>query len=157
VKDEIEKRFSIPEEQPTTPSVRDAALEAMQKKRQPIMSDNQPKRDPVQFDYTALNWTFLRRVARIPLHAAEKYGSWDQYKDARLVGEKSPINHALDHLAKYMNGEPYDRWDGAVDWHLVAAAYNCMMEFFYFARFGHAMHPLAAALKEALTREAPPI
>lgn len=115
------------------------------------------KRDPVLFDYTALNWEFLRKMARIPLHAAEKYGSWDQYKNARLTGEKSPINHAIDHLAKYMNGEPYDRWDGAVEWHLVAAAYNAMMEFFYLRRFGHVVHPLAAAIKEALTKESLPM
>lgn len=113
------------------------------------------KRDPVLFDYTGLNWDFIRKMARIPLHAAEKYGSWDQYKDARLTGEKSPINHAIDHLAKYMNGEPYDRWDNDVEWHLVAAAYNCMMEFFYKRRFGHVLHPLAQALKDALASPVP--
>ncbi len=116
---------------------------------------NDVKRDPVLFDYTALNFDFIRRMARIPLHAAEKYGSWDQYKNAELTGEKSPINHAIDHLAKYMNGEPYDRWDNAIDWHLVAAAYNCMMAFFYFHRFGHKLHPLAQALKDALAKQPP--
>ena len=100
------------------------------------------KRDLVQFDYTALNWDFIRRMARIPLHAAEKYGSWSQYTDARLVGEKSPANHAIDHVRMYLMGEKYDRWDGDPRWHLVAAGYNCMMEFFYATKWGLLEHPL---------------
>lgn len=100
------------------------------------------KREPVDFDFTALNWDFLKKMARIPLHATEKYGSWSQYKNARLEGEKSPINHAIEHLRKYLAGESYDRWDKGVDWHLVAASYNCMMAWYYHFRFGHETHPL---------------
>lgn len=100
------------------------------------------KRDPVDFDYTALNWDFVKAMAWIPMHATEKYGSWDQYRHARLSGEKSPVNHAIEHLRKYLAGEPYDKRDGDVRWHLVAAAYNAMMEFYYLAKFGRVEHPL---------------
>ena len=109
----------------------------MKGKKQPTV-----KRVPVDHDYTALNWDFIKAMAWIPLYAAEKYGSWQQYRDARLRGEKSPINHAIEHLRMYIAGEPYDKRDGHVRYHLAAAGYNIMMEWYYLARFGHEAHPL---------------
>lgn len=107
------------------------------------MADKRVKRAPVEHDYTALNWDFLKRMARIPIYANEKYGSWHQYTQARLeLGEKSPVNHAIEHLRSYLAGEAYDHFDGGVGWHLVAAAYNCSMEFYYLSRWGHVRHPL---------------
>ena len=103
------------------------------------------KRVPVEFRYDAINPTFLKWMARIGHYASEKYGSWEQYREARLTGEKSPVNHIYEHLRSYAEGEPYDHFDSDVRWHLVAVAYNAMMEFFYCTRFGHVPHPLAPA------------
>jgi len=104
--------------------------------------DEKVKREPVDHDYTALNWDFIKWMAWIPLHAKEKYGSWEQYTDARLNGEKSPANHAIEHIRKYLLGEPYDKLDGDPRRHLAAAAYNLMMEFWYATNLGLAPHPL---------------
>lgn len=105
------------------------------------------KRVPVDFRYDAINLDFLKGLARIGGYAAEKYGSWEQYSNARLTGEKSPLNHAYEHLRQYAVGEPYDHFDGDVKWHLVAAAYNLMMEFFYATKWGPARHPLVVERK----------
>jgi hypothetical protein len=101
-----------------------------------------PKRVPVDFIYEALNPTFLKWMAKIGTYAGEKYGSWHQYKDARLAGDKSPINHIYEHLRQFVMGEPYDHFDGDVRWHLVAIAYNAMMSFYYVTKFGFVPHPL---------------
>lgn len=100
------------------------------------------KRVPVDFDFGGLNPSFLKGLAMIASYAAEKYGSWDQYTEDRLTGEKSPVNHAIGHIMQYIRGEKYDHFDGDVKWHLVAAAYNCGMEFFYVTKWGHLRHPL---------------
>jgi len=88
-------------------------------------------REPVAFNYLALWPQFLRSLGMLAQHAAEKYGSWEQYRDARLVGEKSPINHIYEHVSLYREQAPYDRFDKHPRWHLVAVTYNAMMEFFY--------------------------
>jgi len=101
-----------------------------------------PIRHPVDFLYDSINPDFLHRMARIGAFAQEKYKAWDQYTGARLVGEKSPMNHIMDHMRQFKLGKPYDRWDGDVRWHLVAIAYNAMMEFYYVSKFGFVKHPL---------------
>lgn len=100
------------------------------------------KRIPVDYDFGALNPFFLKGLAKIAVLASGKYGSWSQYTQARLVGEKSPVNHAMDHLLHYALGDPYDAFDGSPVWHLFAAGYNIQMEVFYFMRYGHLKHPL---------------
>ncbi len=100
------------------------------------------KRVPVDYDFGALNPAFLTGLAKIAGYASEKYGSALQYANGRLVGEKSPINHAIAHIMLYVQGESHDRF-GDVRWHLVAAAYNLMMEHFYCSKWGHLPHPLA--------------
>jgi hypothetical protein len=108
------------------------------------MSDEKTvKREPVDFDFTALNWDFIKQLAQIPPYAAEKYGSWEQYRDARLRGEKSPLNHIFEHARMYMMGEPYEKFDAHLGRHLVAIAYNAMMEWYYLHRWGHEMHALS--------------
>jgi hypothetical protein len=102
-----------------------------------------PKRVAVDYRYDAINPDFLKWLARIGGYAAEKYGSWEQYRDARLTGEKSPVNHIYEHLRSFVTGEAYDHFDGDVRWHLVAVAYNAMMEFYYVTRYGAVRHPLA--------------
>jgi hypothetical protein len=109
---------------------------------------DQPKRHPVDFDYQGLNLVFLKWLAKIPVYATEKYGSWSQYTNAPLVGEKSCINHIYEHLRQYQMGESYDHFDGDSRWHLVATAYNAMMQFFYHTKFGfeeHPLHPVVAS------------
>jgi hypothetical protein len=103
---------------------------------------NKPIRHPVEFDYGGLNLVFLKKLAMIPVYASKKYGSWSQYTAARLEGEKSPLNHIYEHLRQYQMGEAYDHFDKHPTWHLVAVAYNAMMEFFYHMKFGFKAHPL---------------
>ena len=109
------------------------------------MSDEKPeeaKRVPVDFRYDAINPAFLKRMAQLAGYAAQKYGSWEQYRTTRLTGEKSPFNHIFEHLRQYQAQERYDHFDGDPKWHLVAVAYNAMMEFYYHAKFGPEVHPL---------------
>jgi hypothetical protein len=110
--------------------------------------NQRPKRVPVDYIYLALNPDFLHWMARIGHYASEKYGAWEQYTGARLVGEKASINHIFDHLRKYQIGEKYDHFDGDTRWHLVAVAYNAMMEFYYHSRWGHARHPLTVEVDQ---------
>lgn len=100
------------------------------------------RRDPVDFDYACINPTFLYWMAKIGPYAAKKYGTWQNYIDSRLIGEKSPINHIEGHIKKFKMGEEYDHFDKDIRWHLVAIAYNAMIEFYYVSRWGHLKHPL---------------
>jgi hypothetical protein len=106
------------------------------------VKDGKVKRVPVDFRYDALNPLFLKFMAKIGAYAAEKYGSYEQYSEARLEGEKSPVNHIYEHLRQFTMGEPYDHFDGDIRWHLAAIAYNAGMEFYYVTRWGHKRHPL---------------
>ena len=99
-------------------------------------------RVPVDYRYDAVNPNFLKGLAMIGAYASEKYGSFEQYTGARLEGEKSPVNHIYEHLRRFQMQEDYEHFDGHPRWHLVAIAYNCMMEFFYVTKHGLAKHPL---------------
>lgn len=91
-------------------------------------------RVPVDYDYNGLEPEFLHMMAQITAYADKKYaiyGGWTNYKKARLEGEKSPINHIYAHLGNYREKVPYDHFNGNHIWHLVAIAYNAMMEFWY--------------------------
>jgi len=107
------------------------------------------KRVPVNFRYDCLNPTFIKMLAKIGHYAAEKYGSWEQYANARLIGEKSCVNHIYEHLRQYVEGEPHDKF-GDTRWHLAAIAYNAMMAFLYDSKFGREEHPLANCGKELI-------
>lgn len=101
-------------------------------------------RVPVHFNYAGLNPEFLKCMAEIVSFADEKYGRFDLYAIVeRMTGEASPVNHMYEHLRQYQAGEPYDHFEGDVGRHLVAIAYNAMMEWFYLKRFGFVPHPLA--------------
>jgi hypothetical protein len=133
----------IPPEPKTTPSVRNAALEGMQRKRAPIVTEEaKVKRVPVDYDYQGLNLTYLKWMAKIVKYADEKYGAWSQYTKAELTGDKSPLNHIYEHMRQYQEGEPYDHFDGDPRWHLVAVGYNAMMSFYQHTRWGFKKHPL---------------
>jgi hypothetical protein len=102
------------------------------------------KRVPVDFRYDCINPEFLKMLAEIGHYASAKYGSWQQYASARLVGDKSPVNHIFEHLRQYQMNEPYDHFEGDVGRHLAAIAYNAMMEWHYLKKFGPLVHPLAS-------------
>lgn len=108
------------------------------------------KRVPVDFDYQGLNWTFLKWMAKIVKYADEKYGSWSQYTKGELTGNRSPMNHIIEHWRSYLAGEPYDHFDGDPRWHLAGIAYNAMMQFFQHTRWGFKIHPLVKAEREGL-------
>jgi hypothetical protein len=101
-------------------------------------------RVPVDFRYDAINPTFLRMLAVIGHYAAGRYGSCEQYANARLTGEKGPVNHIYEHLRQYQMGEKHDHFDGDPRWHLAAIAYNAMMEYFYASKWGVEKHFTAA-------------
>lgn len=92
---------------------------------------NEAIRGTVAYDYNAINPDFLEGLAMIAMHATEKYGSWEQYRNGRLTGNKAPLTHVFSHVMDYRRQRGYDRFDGQIKWHLIAAAYNLMMEFTY--------------------------
>lgn len=109
----------------------------------------QAKRQPVDYNYTALNWTFIKGLAKIAQYAAGKYGSAEQYLNSRLEDEKSPINHAIEHLVLYMQGVPHDHFN-TIEGQLWAAGYNVMMELGYMQKFGWVPQKLAEKIKARL-------
>ena len=113
------------------------------------------RRDPVKFRYDAVLPGFLRQLAEVGHYAAEKYGSWEQYLDARLEGNKSPVNHIYEHLRQYQEGEAYDHFEGDVSRHLVAVAYNAMMEWAYCRLCGPPKHPFAKRMEETAAARRP--
>jgi len=106
------------------------------------------KRVPVAFRYDAVIPGFLKQMAEVGHYAANKYGAWEQYLDGRLVGEKSPINHIYEHLRQYVEGEPYDHFEGDRRRHLVAVAYNALMEWAYYSLYGPTEHPFDRRMRE---------
>lgn len=109
------------------------------------------KRVPVAFRYDAINPDFLKRLAMIGHYASEKYGSWAQYTNARLTGDKSAFNHIQEHLRAYQMNERYDHFDGDPSWHLVAVAYNAMIEFYYRMKWGALGSPARSQEEEAVS------
>jgi hypothetical protein len=97
------------------------------------------KRVPVSFLWSKLNWDFLKMLAEIAQYAEGKYGSAEQYTNARLENQASPINHIYEHLRQYQAGEPHDRF-GDSRYHLAAIAYNAMMEYFYHTAWGQKLN-----------------
>lgn len=99
-------------------------------------------RVPVGFNFGGLNWDFLKLMAEIVPYADVKYKSFAQYTKSRMTGDASPVNHMAEHLRQYMMDEPYDHFDGDRGRHLVAIAYNSMIEWWYLKNFGPETHPL---------------
>jgi hypothetical protein len=107
----------------------------------PVEDKPVAKRVPVDYIYHQLNWDFIHGLAQIASYAATKYGSVQQYADSRLAGEKSPVNHMLRHIGQYITGESHDHF-GNVESHLLAIAYNAMMEFHYYQAYGREEYKL---------------
>jgi hypothetical protein len=92
-------------------------------------------RHPVDYRWDALNWEFLKLLARIAHYADAKYGRAENYVDSELGGDRSPMNHIPEHVRQYLTGEPHDHFDDPA-FHLAAIAYNAMMEFYYLQQRG---------------------
>lgn len=108
------------------------------------MSNKPGARAPVSYRYDALNWDFIKLMAEIAEYADRKYkeaGGVHNYTGARLVEEKSPVNHAFEHLRMFIKGELHDHFH-TLKHQLAALAYNAMMEFYYLERYGHLKHGL---------------
>lgn len=106
-----------------------------------LKDEPQAKRLPVDYRYDALNWDFIHMMAEVAHLGGQKYGAPEQYISARLIGEKSPMNHILNHYREYMKGEPHDHFQD-LEHHLAVIAYNAMMEFYYHRQFGWLGSPL---------------
>lgn len=90
-------------------------------------------RTPVNYRYDALVWDFVKALAEIAHYSADKYGDATNYQRSVLEGNKSPMNHVIEHYREYMEGIPHDHF-GNVQMQLAAIAYNAMMEWYYVAR-----------------------
>ena len=74
--------------------------------------------------------SFLRAMAKIMGLGAQIHGE-EAYLSGKNRADRSPINHALDHMNHYQLGHKYDKLEIGDDpkWHLAAAACNLLMEF----------------------------
>lgn len=112
------------------------------------MSDEpKVKRVPVSFLWSKLNWDYLKMLAEIAQYAEGKYGSAEQYTNARLENQASPVNHIYEHLRQYQAGEEHDRF-GDPRYHLAAIGYNAMMEFFYHTAWGQKLNIIMQRQRE---------
>jgi predicted RNA-binding Zn-ribbon protein involved in translation (DUF1610 family) len=108
----------------------------LQRKRKPKL-ENIPlvpaaSRDPVAYRYDVLYWQFIHAMAQIGHFGAEKYGELN-YQKSKLIGDKSPVNHIANHLRKFIENKTYDHPEVGIGhkYHLVAIAFNAMMQFWY--------------------------
>lgn len=110
--------------------------------------DKEARRHSVDFLYHLLNWDFIKDMARIAAYAHAKYGSVQQYTDSRLSGDKSPVNHMIEHIRMYQCEEKHDHF-GTVEMQLAAVAYNAMMEYYYYKVYGPEEYKLHVVEKES--------
>jgi hypothetical protein len=105
----------------------------------PVTEPHEPKepeeakRDEISVRYDIIDPDFLELMAKIADYGAKKYGDDFNWQKSRLEGNKSPINHIYQHLMSYRIKEPYDHTEVGEHFslHLVAIAFNAMMEFYY--------------------------
>lgn len=75
-------------------------------------------------------------MAAIADYGAKVYGEFNWHK-SRLTGNKGPVNHIMKHLMQYQLSVDYDHPEIEVRagaerrMHLVAIAFNAMMEWYY--------------------------
>lgn len=92
---------------------------------------NEAQRNPIGVRYDLLVPEFLEAMAQL-MHAGTHYDqvpgepNWQK----GLPGEKSPINHIMDHLINYQMGYSHDHL-GNRRYHLAAVALNAMFEFWF--------------------------
>jgi len=96
-----------------------------------MINGKEAKRDPADFRFDLLDWEFIYSLALLAKFGADKYGELDWQK-SRLSGDKSPMNHIIRHFFSYKADEAYNHGDLTdPKYHLVAIAFNAMMEFWY--------------------------
>lgn len=97
--------------------------------------DKKTTRNPVSYLYTKLVWGFIKHMAMIAVHAEAKYTKAEQYTHDRLIGQAGPLNHICEHLRQYLENETDDKTNSVED-HLASIAYNAMMEWYYYKKWG---------------------
>lgn len=93
------------------------------------------KRNPVDYLFQALDWNFIKALGQLAKYGADKYDDKDgtiNWKKSPLQRDKSPINHMVNHTTEYILGNKHPL--GSPKWHLVAIAFNAMMEFFWYEK-----------------------
>lgn len=85
-------------------------------------------RSSVEYRFDIIDKYFFYAMAQIARLGSSKYGDYN-WKKSRLVGDASPLNHAYMHLMQYEKKELHDL--GGYQFHLAAAAFNLMMEYWY--------------------------
>lgn len=97
---------------------------------------NKTKRLPVDYLYTCLDWSFIRAMAKVGHRSAtkrEENMAWiPGYMEKPHTGDKAPINHLVNHTTDYILRKNHPM--GCPKWHLVAIAWNAMMEFFWYEK-----------------------
>lgn len=104
---------------------------------------SEAKRNDIPLRFDLLDPEFLIGLAKTAHVGNQKYDTHladvkpknitiDQvnWKQSELKGADSPINHALKHIELYRAGIPDDE-DNQMSTHLVHAAFNLMMEYWY--------------------------
>lgn len=127
----------------------DNGFSDMKKETESEKTPNQ-QRQPVTYRYDGLNWDFIKMMAEIAYYAGNKYpdkNNLSGYFKHRLHGEKGPINHIVEHLRQYLNGEPHDHFNDRA-YQLAAIAYNAMMEALYLRKFGTEVTPFNLTPRE---------
>lgn len=103
------------------------------------------KRESVGYLFTVLDWNFIKALAQLAKHGSDKYDDPNDpvpnYQKGVLTRDKSPINHLCNHLTSYQLREPHDHL-GSPKWHLVAIAFNAMIEFFHFKELEFKHHKI---------------
>lgn len=92
-------------------------------------------RKDVNYRYDLLIPEFLAGMAEVAHIGAVEYGDHN-YKRSKLEGNRSPINHIYAHLNSYQRGIFHDKLQN-LEGHLLAIAFNAMMEYFYCTKTWH--------------------
>lgn len=120
----------------STEKNKDLHYEIRQAMVQEIGEDKQvsqeAKRDPSGVRYDILDPNFLHALAMLASIGAKKYGDLNWQK-SKLKGDKSCVNHIHSHLGSYQMELAYDHLElgNNKKYHLIAIAFNAMMEFWY--------------------------
>jgi dATP/dGTP diphosphohydrolase len=95
-------------------------------------SNEKATRNEVPYRFDILDWFFIKEMAVLAFIGAKKYGDFN-WKKSRLTGNSSPVNHMASHLSSYIQREEYDNPTLGSDPknHLLAIAFNAMMEYWY--------------------------
>jgi hypothetical protein len=94
-----------------------------------LPTPKEPTRTKIGVRMDLIPGDVLLEIAKVFAHGAEKYGD-NNWKQARLTGDKSALNHCLKHLACYQAGIPDDDGDDP-NIHLSHAIVNLMFELHY--------------------------